>query len=390
MKIAFIGQKGIPAKSGGVEKHVENLSRELAALGHEVFVYTRPHYTDKAIRKWCGVTLVTLPSIRTKHLDAITHTFLATLHALGQEYDVIHYQSIGPSLLAFIPRLLKRKALVIATFHSRDYFHKKWNAFARQILLFGERVTCTIPEKTIAISRGMTEYARERYGSVPVFIPNGAEGEPVETAVALRKFNLKEKRYILSVSRLVAHKGIHYLVKAFQDLEDTGRLPNNFKLVIVGAHAETPEYEAYLKMLSLGRGNILFLGERTGQELAELFSHAAVFVQPSEDEGLSIALLEAMSYGLPIVASDIAGNREALDGAGAYFRTKDVESLKQELAYMLNRPDEMALYGKLARGRAKSAFSWEAIAKQTLDVYHDAMREHISKRSYAIHERKNA
>ena len=375
MKIAFIGQKGIPTKSGGVEKHVENLSRELARLGHEVTVYTRPHYTDKAIRKWDGVTLVSLPSIHTKYLDAITHTFVCTMHALFQDYDVIHYQSIGPSLLSIIPRLLKRKAVVVATFHSRDYYHKKWNGFARKVLLFGERITCTIPEKTIAISRGMTEYARDRYGTEPVFIPNGAEGDPVEGTGLIRELGLKANRYVLTVSRLVAHKGIHYLVKAFEDLEDTGRLPNGFKLVVVGAHAETPEYEAYLKMISAGRENILFLGERTGAELAELFTNAAVFVQPSEDEGLSIALLEAMSYGLPIVASDISGNREALDGAGSYFRSKDVESLKQELAYMLNRPDEMAIYGKLARGRAKGTFSWEAIASQTLDVYHDALRE---------------
>ncbi len=378
MKIAFIGQKGIPAKSGGVERHVENLSRELARLGHEVTVYTRPHYTDRAIRKWDGVTLIPLPSIRTKYLDAITHTFACTMHALFQDYDVIHYQSIGPSLFSIIPRLLKRKTVVVATFHSRDYFHKKWNGFARQVLLFGERVTCTVPEKTIAISRGMTEYARDRYDTEPIFIPNGAEGDPVAGTEFLREHSLREKRYVLTVSRLVAHKGIHYLVKAFEDLEDTGRLPNNFKLVVVGTHAETPEYEQYLKMISVGRENILFLGERTGAELAELFTNAAVFVQPSEDEGLSIALLEAMSYGLPIVASDIPGNREALDGAGAYFRTKDVDSLKQELAYMLNRPDEMEIYGKLARGRAKGAFSWEAIASQTLDVYHDALRERSS------------
>lgn len=390
MKIAFIGQKGIPAKSGGVEKHVENLSRELASLGHEVFVYTRPHYTDRAIRKYDGVTLVSIPSIRTKYLDAITHTFLATLHALVQDYDVIHYQSIGPSMLSFVPRMFKRKAIVVATFHSRDYFHKKWNAFARRVLLFAERVTCVVPEKTISISQGMTEYARERYGTSPVFIPNGADGDAIRSAEFVKEIGLKEKRYVLSVSRLVAHKGIHYLIKAFQDLEDTGRLPNNFKLVIVGAHAETPEYEAYLRMLVTGRKNILFLGERTGRELAELFSHAAVFVQPSEDEGLSIALLEAMSYGLPIVASDIPGNREALDGAGVYFRTKDVEELKRELAYLLSRPDEMAIYGTLARGRAKSSFSWEAIAKQTIDVYRDVLHERLSEKSYALHERKNA
>ena len=374
MKIAFIGQKGIPAKSGGVEKHVEKLAERLVSLGHEVVVYTRPHYTDPTLALWRGVRLVSIPSIHTKHLDAITHTFLATMHALFQEYDVIHYQSIGPSTLSFIPRLFKRSAVVIATFHSRDYFHRKWNWFAKQFLLFAEKLTCTLPERTIAISRGMTDYAQARYGSESVFIPNGAEGNPVATTEFLRSFGLKEKRYVLVVSRLVGHKGIHYLLKAFQDLEDTGKLPNNFKLAVVGAHAETPEYETYLKTMSAGRENILFLGEQTGTALAELFSHAAIFVQPSEDEGLSIALLEAMSYGLPIIASDIDGNEEALGGAGVYFETKNVESLKSELASLINRPEEMELFGKLARGRAQSVYGWESIARQTAEVYAEALR----------------
>lgn len=389
MKIALIGQKGIPAKSGGVEKHVEKLAERLASLGHEVTVYVRPHYTDKALTEWRGVRLVSLPSIETKHLDAITHAFLSTLHALFQDYDVIHYQSIGPSTLSFIPRIFKRKALVVATFHSRDYFHKKWGAFAKRFLHFAEKITCTVPERTITVSRGMAEYAKSTYGVDIPFIPNGAEGEPVTTTEFLRAFGLKEKRYVLVVSRLVEHKGIHYLAKAFQELEDTGKLPNNMRLAIVGTHAETPEYEAYLKTMNAGRGNILFLGEQTGTALAELFSHAALFVQPSEDEGLSIALLEAMSYGLPIIASDIEGNREALGGAGAYFESKSIESLKSEMASLINRPEEMELFGKLSRGRAQSVYGWESIARQTTEVYEEALHERMRK-TYGIRSGKSA
>ncbi len=389
MKIALIGQKGIPAKSGGVEKHVEKLAEHLVLLGHEVTVYARPHYTDKALRQWHGIRVVSLPSIHTKHLDSITHTFVATMHALFQPYDVIHYQSIGPSTLAIIPRIFKRSALVIATFHSRDYFHKKWNWFAKKFLLFAERLTCTLPEKTIAVSRGMAEYAKAEYGADSAYIPNGSEGEAVATSDFLSGFGLKEKRYILVVSRLVEHKGIHYLTRAFQDLEDTGKLPNNFKLAVVGTHAETPEYEAYLKTMSQGRENILFLGEQTGAALSELFSHAAIFVQPSEDEGMSIALLEAMSYGLPIVASDISGNREALGGAGVYFEVKNIESLKQELATLINRPDDMEAFGKLARMRAQSVYSWDSIARKTVAVYADTIA-YRSNKIYGIQSKENA
>src|SRR4030042_6607900 len=105
MKIAFIGQKGIPASLGGVEKHVEEIATRMAKSDHEVFVYARHNYTDKNFKEYKGVKLIHLPNIPTKHLDAISHTFLATLHALFQKYDIIHYQAIGPTSLSWIVKL---------------------------------------------------------------------------------------------------------------------------------------------------------------------------------------------------------------------------------------------------------------------------------------------
>ena len=369
MKIAFIGQKGIPAKSGGVETHVAHLAARLVSLGHDVTVYARPRYSDPSMKSWKGVRIVSLPSIPTKHLDAITHTALATVHALFCGYDVIHYQSIGPSVLSVIPKLLLRKTVVISTFHSRDYVHGKWGVFAKACLRAAERFTCAVPHRTITVSRGMALYAKKRYGSDITYIPNGAEAVTAASTEMLGAFGLKEKRYVLSVARLVSHKGIHTLIRAFLELEDTGKLPNNFKLAIVGTHAETPGYERHLHKMSEGRDSVIFLGEQSGEALAELFTNAAMFVQPSEDEGLSIALLEAMSYGLPIVASRISGNEEALGDAGAYFEPKEVDGLKAQMAKLLNRQDTMREYGTSARTRAAALYGWEAIAKQTAALY---------------------
>jgi len=374
MKIAFIGQKGIPTHSGGVEKHVEKLSTRLVALGHEVTVYTRPHYTPSTMDSFQGVRLVSLPSIATKHLDAISHTLVATVHALFQDYDVIHYHSIGPSILSIVPRILKPRSRVISTFHSRDYFHKKWSIFAKSCLKAAEFFTCKVPERTITVSQDLARYAREFYHCDAVYIPNGAEVEMQASTEAIRQWELRPGRYVLSVSRLVAHKGIHYLIKAFMELEDTNKLPNNYKLVIVGAPANTAEYEEYLHTLAAGRSNILFLGEQQGKNLAALFTHAGVFVQPSENEGMSMALLEAMAYSLPVIVSDIAPNIEVVKGGfGAVFPVKDVEALKQELAYYVNRPEEAKRLGELAKVRIDDAFSWDAIAKKTIEVYQETI-----------------
>lgn len=374
MKIAFIGQKGIPTQSGGVEKHVEKLATRLAQFGHEVSVYTRPHYTPKAMGTFHGTRLISLPSIPTKHLDAISHTLIATIHALFQDYDVIHYHSIGPSILSVIPRILKPRARVISTFHSRDYFHKKWGLVARNFLKAAEFFTCKVPERTITVSQDLAEYAKKFYHCDAVYIPNGAEVEMEASAEILTQWGLRPERYALSVSRLVGHKGIHYLIKAFMELEDTNKLPNNFKLAIVGAPANTPEYEKYLHTMAAGRSNILFLGEQKGKHLAALFTHAGLFVQPSENEGMSMALLEAMAYGLPVVVSDIAPNIEVVRGGyGVVFPVKDVEALKQEMAHYINRPDEAKRLGELARQHIDDAFSWDAIARRTAEVYQDTI-----------------
>ncbi|MFZ1654592.1 MAG: glycosyltransferase family 4 protein [Candidatus Moraniibacteriota bacterium] len=374
MKIAFIGQKGIPTRSGGVEKHVEKLSVRLVQTGHEVTVYTRPNYTPATLESFRGVRLISLPSIPTKHLDAITHTLLATIHALFQDYDVIHYHSIGPSIVSILPRVLKPRTRVVSTFHSRDYFHKKWGSFARNFLKAAEFFTCKVPERTIAVSQELAQYAKDFYHCDAVYIPNGAEVEMEASAETLLEWGLRPGRYVLSVSRLVGHKGIHFLIKAFMELEDTNKLPNNYKLVIAGAPASTTEYEKYLRTMAAGRKNILFVGEQQGKRLAALFTHAGLFVQPSENEGMSMALLEAMAYGLPVVVSDIEPNLEVVRGGyGAVFPVRDVDALKQEMAHYINRPDEAKRLGELARTRIDDAFSWDAIARQTAGVYQETI-----------------
>ena len=382
MKIAFIGQKGIPARSGGVEKHVEKLATRLAATGQEVFVYVRRHYTSPSLTEYEGVKLIHIPSIRTKHLDALSHTLFATVHALFQRYDVVHYHSIGPSVFAFLPRILRPDMRVVTTFHSRDYFHQKWNVVARFCLRLAEKITCTIPEKTIVISETLRDYAEAKYKKKFAFVPNGAEVAFEADTEPLSQWGIRPKRYILCVSRLVAHKGIHYLIKAFNELEDTNKLPNNFKLVIVGAAANSEEYAEFLELLARHRQNILLVGEQTGKVLEALFSHAYLFVQPSEDEGLSLALLEAMGHGLMPIVSDIPANREAVANTGALFPSKDVDGLKQQLAYFLNRSDEVLALGKSAEERVRTHYSWDAIARRTLEVYEDATHQYSDMKEY--------
>lgn len=372
MKIAFIGQKGIPTRQGGIEKHVEELSVKLAEQGFDVTVYGRPNYTgdNRKVYDYRGVKIVQLPSLATKHLDAITHTFTSTVHALFQDYDVIHYHGVGPSLLSFIPRLFKPQAKVIVTFHCIDRTHQKWGRFARLVLAIGEWTAVNFPHETIVISKILEKYCRYRFDKDCKYIPNGVSvSQPEEEDYTLLKNGLIAGEYIIAVSRLVPHKGVHTLIKAYNSIA------TDKKLVIVGDGANTDAYVAEIKNLAKDNHKIILAGIKSGNELAAMFKNAYLFVQPSEAEGLSIALLEAMAYGVPAIISNIEENQEPAEGLALEFINKSWENLAQQLEFALNNQEEIKRLAELAQRHAEKEYDWQDIAKQTSALYHELAKE---------------
>ncbi|MDO8668371.1 MAG: glycosyltransferase family 4 protein [bacterium] len=366
MKIYFIGQKGIPAKSGGVERHVEELATRLVRAGHEIFVYTRANYTGKSLKKYQGVNLINLLNLATKHLDAISHTFRACLDLTKRDAEIIHFHSIGPASLIWLVKLLKPGVPIIFTFHTKCYEHKKWGLIAKAYLKFGELVGCLLADKTIVISRQLNQYTEKKYKIDATYIPNGVSLVKTVKAEEIKKWGLKKDNYILLVSRLVGHKGVHYLIEAYNSLK------TDKKLVIVGAGAFTDRYVKKLKTLARGNKNIIFTGNQTGRELAELFSNAYLFVQPSESEGLSIALLEAMSYGKGVLFSDIPENLEVAKGVGFSFINKNTASLKKKLSYLLDQPALVSAQGELGKARVKKYYDWNNITEKIIEIYENA------------------
>lgn len=365
----MIGQKGIPARGGGVERHVEELATRLAKNGHEVFVYCRDHYTSPRVRMYHGVHCIHLPTIRTKHLDAILHTLFATVHVLFQRADIIHYHAIGPASLLWIARLFKRSAMIFFTFHCQDYHHEKWGLAARLYLRFGEAVGCRFAHHVITVSKTLTKYTWTAYQRNAVYIPNGAPhiGRVVSSRQLLR-LDLTANGYILAVARLIPHKGIHELIVAYQ------KILTKKKLVIVGDGTYTDRYVQKLYTLAKGNPNILFLGNQIGETLTTLYANAYCFVHPSHSEGLSIALLEAMQYGQGILTSSIPENREVIEGVGYTFRTGSVDDLAHKLDFLLCHPDLVRRAGLRARLRARRIYQWETIVRATDRCYQEATR----------------
>lgn len=369
MRIAFIGQKGLPAKNGGVEKHVEEIAKRMASLDHEVFVYVRNNYTPKDLTDFENIKLIHLPSIFTKHLDAISHTFFASLHSLFQKYDIIHFHGIGPAFFVWLPKFFNRQTKVIATFHYQDYHHKKWGWFAKWCLRLGESVACKVADKTIVVNEALQLVAEKKYGIETVLIPNGSEISYSQDIEAISQWNLKDKKYLLSVGRLAKIEGVHFLIDAFKQLENTARIANNFKLVIVGEGLFGDDYVKYLHILSEGRENIIFTGSQKGESLEQLFSHAYLFVEPSNSTKTPIALLEAMNCGLTPLVGDLKEKKEIIGENGFVFTPSSIIDLRDKLAYLLSRSDEVKRVGQHARKKMEEKYSWDSIVKRTLEVY---------------------
>ncbi len=364
MKIAMIGLKGLPGIHGGVERHVEELAARLVERGESVTAYVRPHYTPsrEPVR---GVALRLLPTIHSKHLDATVHTLISCLDASARRFDIVHIHGIGPALFAWIPRIFGRT--VVVTMHSRDYLRGKWGAFARFALRAGEFAARAFAHRLICVSR---EMAAAHPGAA--FIPNGVpDPVPRPAGETLARFGLAPGRYLLYVGRISPEKGPHHLLRAFREID------TDLRLALVGGASHGEPFENEVARLAAEDPRVVTTGYVKGDALAELYTHAAAFVLPSEHEGLPVAMLEAMSYGVPVVATDIPAAREvATDDDGAalalFAPAAAPAAIRDAIAALMRDSDAAKDRARRAAAHVLRHYRWGAIADATLETYREA------------------
>lgn len=366
IRVAMIGQKGYPPVHGGIEKHVAELAARLPGLGCEVDIYSRPHYSDAAGP--CdlpGVRILKLPSIPTKHLDAISHTFVSTGHALFKGADLVHYHALGPGLLSGMPRWFNRQATVV-TVHGLDWQRDKWGRVAREVLRLGESASVGLPSGTIVVSRALREHYLAQHKKATHYIPNGIAA-PVYREPQLIRLEGIEKEYVLFVGRLVPEKGCHLLLDAWRGLPAAIR--ERFDLVIAGDAGFTSGYVE--KLRKAAPQGVRFLGYVHGPILEELYTNTALVVLPSTLEGLSITLLEGMSYARCCLVSDIPPNIEAAGENAVLFASGSSADLGEKLVSLLDDPDLRSRMGAEAQIRAIENYSWDRVAAMTADLYRE-------------------
>ena len=155
--VAFIGGRGLVSKYSGIETYYEEVGKRLAGTGHEVTAYCRTYFTPPGERH-NGMRAVRLPTIRSKHLETLIHTFLSTLHVLARPCDVVHYHALGPALFSFLPRLAGKKTVV--TVQGLDWLRKKWGRIASAVLRVGELAAVSLPSHTMVVSHALRKHYR--------------------------------------------------------------------------------------------------------------------------------------------------------------------------------------------------------------------------------------
>jgi glycosyltransferase involved in cell wall biosynthesis len=217
------------------------------------------------------------------------------------------------------------------------------------------------------VSRTLQRHYAAAHGRVPHCIPNAVtqatdvRPAPAATAERLRALALEPDSFVLFAGRLSPEKGVHTLLAAMRDF--TGRK----QLVLAGG---TSYSDGYIESLRRQAGDgVRFLGSVDRETMHALYSHCYAYVLPSAMEGLSVGLLEALSFGTCIITTDIAENVEVVGDAALTFPFDDAAALRARLATIIEDPSVVHSMRARARERARSQPDWDEITRRTEALY---------------------
>jgi glycosyltransferase involved in cell wall biosynthesis len=231
----------------------------------------------------------------------------------------------------------------------------------------GEQAAVRFADEIIVVSKDLQSYFLNTYGRETVYSPNApatyAESDPNFSHGT--SLGLQQGRYILFLGRLVPEKRPDLLIEAFEALKPAG-----WKLVFAGGVSDTKTYVSKLLNRVAKNPDVVFAGELRGARLAEIVRGAGVFALPSDLEGLPLAMLEAMSEGVPVVASDIPPHQQLIDEQrGILFKAGNVDSCIGSLNWAIHHPEELAVMAKNAQQYVGENYSWDRITADNLRVY---------------------
>ncbi len=359
MKLAIIGTRGVPANYGGFETFAEELGWRLADRGHDVTVYGRRGFIDSDLGTYRGMQLVVLPSLRSKHLETVSNTFVAALHASRRGFDAA---LVCNAANAPYVRILQMAGIPVAlNVDGLERKRRKWGIAGRTYYRICERLSARLPDALVTDAEVIRRYYRRAYGAASQMIPYGGDLEPPTGTDVLDGLGLKKNQYLLYVSRFEPENNPDRVVEAYR------LVGGQRQLAMVGG----APYAAGLtrRVQDLADDRVVLPGPVYGDGYRQLLFNCRIYIHATEVGGTHPALVEAMGAGRPVVYYDTPENREVAGDAGVRFRFEGDSSLDRVLDSLLDGDAELEAMGQRSRQRVAGSYLWSDVA----DAYEELL-----------------
>lgn len=349
LNIALIGTRGVPARYGGFETAIEEVGARLAQRGHHVLVYCRaPEGEDLAGQpEWYkGMRTVFLPAARRRSLETLSHTGLSAAHLLRRtkpDAAVLFNAANSP----WLPALRAMRIPVATHVDGLEWRRGKWNKVGQTYYRVAEQLSVRWSDTLIADAQGIADYYTEEFEAPTDLIAYGA---PLITAGTdrLAELDLAPRGYHLVVARFEKENHVDVIVDGYR------RSAATRPLVVVGSAPYSDEYTAAIHALADDR--VRFLGGVWDQDLLDqLYGNALTYVHGHSVGGTNPSLLRAIGAGAPVLAYDVAFNREVVGEPGRYFLGAD--GVRQAIEAAEADPADQERRSAGSRERAR-AYDW--------------------------------
>tara|TARA_B100001758_G_scaffold246210_1_gene260764 strand:+ start:1355 stop:2458 length:1104 start_codon:yes stop_codon:yes gene_type:complete len=361
MKIAILGTRGIPNNYGGFEQCAEYLSVGLVKKGHDVTIYS-PSFHTYDDKEYKGVKIIRKNSpqrIFGNSASNFIYDFLCLNDAVKRDFDIILELGLITSSLSII-FIRKNNKLIITNIDGLEWKRSKWNVFIQYFTKKLEKYGVLFSDYLIADNEGIQDYILQEYNRESKLIAYGTEINNNFNLDYLKKYNLNEKKYILSIARLEPENNLEMMIDGYI----LSKL--NIPYIIIGNHLT--QYGDFLKDKYRGKG-VVFLGgifDRSCLDSLRFF--AKYYLHGHSVGGTNPALLEAMAAKSFIYTHNNKFNKSVIGENTIYFsNSREVANLLMDDNNLLRREE----YINNNLRKIKEVYCWDTIVNQ----YEEYMKE---------------
>jgi glycosyltransferase involved in cell wall biosynthesis len=362
LKIAVIGSRGYPFVYSGYETLIKELSERLVTKkGCEVTVYCHRNLFREKPALVNGIKLVYVPTIESKSLSQLIHSFLSMCHAVTSDADVIFAVNAANGPLGLISKIFRKPTAI--NVDGLEWLRPKWKGLGSKYFKLAARLSTILFDQIINDSDEMRKVYLNIFKKESVVIAYGAKVTKLEDHSLIKQWLIKPKEYYLVVGRMIPDNNADVIVKGF--------LASNSmkKMVVVGDVFYKDNYADALKRIKDER--LIFTGYVNDPKvLGVLYHHCYVYVHGHEFGGTNPTMIKAMAYGCAILALDTVFNKEMLDNDsyGIYF-VKNQDAVRQQINYADEHPNKIEKFRQNSHLGITDKYNWDYITDQYLDVF---------------------